>query len=326
MDNSSRIIGDFSDGAVVDVAADSLAKYVAACGDNGAVRVYDNPTMTTVATFGDQGGAAVRVAWAHHRFGGVLLVLTEAGDVVVWTEASGTALYECGASAEPQQWTRKWSQRLPAPGRAAAWAPVEFGPMFAAACGNGQVYIFSCRTADFTQFDVKVFQAHQQACNAVSWCPCLAPGAVLSMPMGVSLQQQPGVALPPPRIVTGGDESAVRVWRYLAQDQHWIQEHELPELGLTQPAIVNDVAWAPNAGIPFSYIAAGSEHGTVCVWLQDGVDGRWNSVSLPPMGPVCRLSWSQVGSVLCATSADGASTMWKEAATGEWRLLHRLQN
>ena len=332
MDASSRVFGDFADGTVTDVSPDTLAKYVAASGDNGSIKVYDMPTMTCVATLGDgpQTGAVIRVAWAHHRFGGVLVAITESGDLTVWAEATGAALSDVGPSPEPQSWAKKFSQRLPSAGRAVAWAPFEFGPMLAVACGAGQVGIMSCRAADYSQWDVKMFQAHQLACNGVSWCPCLAPGSLLQMPSGVSAQQ-PGIALPQPRLVTGGDEAAVRVWRYLAQDQHWIQEHELGDLVTGIPAgtpvVVNDVAWAPNAGIPFSYMAAAAEHGAVCVWMQDGVDGRWNATALPPMSaPVCRLSWSQVGSVLCVTAADGTATMWKEAVEGGWRLLHSQQS
>jgi protein transport protein SEC13 len=128
------------------------------------------------------------------------------------------------------------------------------------------------------------------------------------------------------RLVTGGNEPGVKIWRYVADDQHWLMEHELSELlqSSGHDIIVKEVLWAPNPGLPFTYIAAGTESGTVAVWAQDGYEGRWNSTLLPPFGDnICRLSWSLNGNFLAISTTKGA-TLWKESENGDWVLASTL--
>lgn len=103
-----------------------------------------------------------------------------------------------------------------------------------------------------------------------------------------------------------------------------------------------EVAWAKNAGLPFHYVAAGSEEGYVGVWIHN--DQEWRLVLADSSGcanagtaalggegregggvAVTRLSWSEVGTFLLVSYADGQVVMWKETSTGGWKVVTELE-
>jgi protein transport protein SEC13 len=297
-----------------DLAVDSLGRHVAVGSEQGRILVADAPTGTTIACFQAHQQPILRVAWAHHRFGRILLSSTDVG-LTIWALQAGK-----------NELTPVYTLDVIAGCRSAVWAPSEFGAMIAVARGDGHVLILSSKAPDLAAWEMTSFMAHDGVVG-VSWSPCLAPGTLLHMPLGVpqqnAAQQQPAITIPSPRIVTCGSDRTVRIWRYLAQDRHWLQEQDLSSDLPPAVTCVHDVAWAPNPGLPFGYIAAGTEEGLVTIWLQDGCDGRWNSLTMPDRfaAPVCRVGWSSAGSLLHINCADGMHTVWKENASGEWSCL-----
>jgi WD40 repeat protein len=114
----------------------------------------------------------------------------------------------------------------------------------------------------------------------------------------------------------------VYIWRFAVQDRHWVREELSTDLCT---AHWQEVSWAPNNGLPFTYIAAGSADGLVVIWSQDGLDGKWKAVLLPQQEDrIGRLSWSHVGSFLLISCANGAASMWKEQSSGEWEQVSSL--
>jgi WD40 repeat protein len=146
------------------------------------------------------------------------------------------------------------------------------------------------------------------------------------------------------------------VWKYFPEDKAWALDQNLNELGTAatkriqqqQHAVdedpnaastsssssssavicVRDVNWAPNSnGLPFSYLAACTDDGSVVVWRQDGTEGIWQHAIVqtgrPATIPVCRLHWSSAGSVLVTVWRDGQSAMWLENQSGAWELAAR---
>lgn len=300
-------------GNPTDASVSSNGKLLAVANEAGAVHIFDATSSATLATLDVFNEAITRVAWANVKFGTAFMACNNSGTVAWWT------------AGNDMKFSKASDRQIEGACTSAAWAPVEFGPMVALASSVGEVHILHAKTPDFRNWEAQSpFRAHNSGCNSVSWCPCLAPSALLSLPLGTPGSQQQSMALPPPRLVTGGNERAVRIWRYLAQDRHWLQEQELCELPADTTAVA-DAAWASNVGIPFSYIAAATDEGAVAVWAQDGNDGKWNCTALPVFAsPVSRVSWSAVGTVLCVDCADGTSTLWREDSSGAWGELHRV--
>ncbi|CAG8484714.1 14722_t:CDS:2, partial [Racocetra fulgida] len=90
---------------------------------------------------------------------------------------------------------------------------------------------------------------------------------------------------------------------------------------------VRDVAWAPNVGLPKSYLASCSQDKTVFIWTQDTPNSTWNKKPLRNdkfLDVVWRVSWSLSGNVLAVACGDNKVTLWKENLKGEWELLSEL--
>jgi protein transport protein SEC13 len=64
-------------------------------------------------------------------------------------------------------------------------------------------------------------------------------------------QPQPTVM----RFASAGCDNLIRIWGYREDSQSWVEEETLE--GHTD--WVRDVAWAPNIGLPRSYIASASQ-------------------------------------------------------------------
>ena len=89
-----------------------------------------------------------------------------------------------------------------------AWCPVEHGLCLACASSDGRVSVLTRQADD--SWTVKRFNAHNIGCNAVSWAPAFPAGAVLSA------ASPTGAALQPMRLVTGGCDNLVKIWRCAA--------------------------------------------------------------------------------------------------------------
>ena len=119
---------------------------------------------------------------------------------------------------------------------------------------------------------------------------------------------------------------------------------------------VRDVAWAPNIGLPRSYIATASQvrfvqflylpacvigvatvqDKTVLVWTKDSPTAQWVKTALDPSvsaapsagatpgkfpDVVWRTSWSLAGNVLAVSCGDGKVTLWKENLKSGWECV-----
>jgi protein transport protein SEC13 len=304
-------------GPIVDVAADTLGRRLASGGEDGHIQVWEVlPTnvLEPCSTLTGHAGAIVQLSWAHNRFGGMIASCSADKVIMVWVETA------------ERQWIASYTRPLPNTPTSIAWAPHEYGPQFACATANGKVFVFTGAVAANSriveQWDVSDFDAHPNTCTSLSWAPCLPPGALCTMPVSQQPGQQLHTGLPPQRIVTAGNERGLKVWRFIPQDRHWAREELMRE---DVSASWVEVAWAPNLGLPFHYIAGGSVEGLVMIWRQDGLDGKWSSVVLPQFGDtITRLSWSHVGTFLLVSCADQTASLWRETPTGEWEQQSML--
>ncbi|KAK7201009.1 protein transport protein SEC13 [Novymonas esmeraldas] len=344
-------------GAVTDIAADANGRHLATAGSDGTVRVYESvasskepsqykggpqPTVwSAVAVLqcgaDDQAATVTCVAWAPTVFyAAALVTCTEAAnEVALWCDVGNDGHYR-----------KIYAHALAAPGWCVAWAPHEYGKLFAVGCADGAVVVFT-GGPDGT-WDIHSFESHSLGCSGISFAPFFPPGVLLMAPLEKDVGNVPANAPPmplaPPRLVTCGGGRSVKLWTHsfappaggegsgAPPESVWLpMELEAPDAAST-PAW-REVSWAPNLGLPFTYIAAGSEDGLVAVWLQDGpASTPWQCRLLsPPHGtsgePVTKLSWSLIGTFLLVSHSDGTVAMWKETSSrGAWRIVSELEN
>ena len=99
-----------------------------------------------------------------------------------------------------------------------------------------------------------MFIGHAIGCNAVSWAPAVQPGSLIAPQPAESVPGQSS-AQSVKRFASAGCDNLVKIWGYREDSQSWVEEEILE--GHTD--WVRDVAWAPNIGLPRSYIATASQ-------------------------------------------------------------------
>ena len=203
---------------------------------------------------------------------------------------------------------------------------------------------------DDGSWDAAIFNGHAIGCNAVSWAPAVLPGSLVNPTPPAQQGPNPNsgpseTAIPlSKRFASAGCDNVVRIWNFSTSSQSWVEEAVLS--GHTD--WVRDVAWAPNIGLPRSYIATASQDRTVLIWTKDGPNAQWQKTALdpstisssvstapgggpaPPAQPgkfpdvVWRVSWSLAGNILAVSCGDGKVTLWKENLKGGWDCVNEL--
>ena len=110
---------------------------------------------------------------------------------------------------------------------------------------------------DDGQWGADIFVGHAIGCNAVSWAPAVQPGSLIApQPAdGIPSQQAAPSVQSVKRFASAGCDNLVKIWGFREDSQQWVEEEVLE--GHTD--WVRDVAWAPNIGLPRSYIATASQ-------------------------------------------------------------------
>ena len=185
----------------------------------------------------------------------------------------------------------------------------------------------------------------------MSWASAILPGSLITP------QQAPVTATTTPgqlsmsssqtfsvkRFASAGCDNLVKIWGYREETQSWVEEETLE--GHTD--WVRDVAWAPNIGLPRSYIATASQDKSVIIWTKDTPTSPWVKTTLdpsstaavspmtgsgppPPAGKfpdvVWRVSWSLAGNLLAVSCGDGKVTLWKENLKGVWECINDMNS
>ena len=111
-----------------------------------------------------------------------------------------------------------------------AWAPSEFGLIFACGSSDGSISIVSL-SGDGNWTARKIEHAHPTGCTSVSWAPYFP----------VDESQMSTSTLSSKRIVSGGCDNQVKIWR---EDQNGVWVHDQTLNGHND--WVRDVAWSQN--------------------------------------------------------------------------------
>lgn len=108
---------------------------------------------------------------------------------------------------------------------------------------------------DDGQWGADMFIGHAIGCNAVSWAPAVQPGSLIAPQPSDGLPGQPAQVQTVKRFASAGCDNLVKIWGYREDSQSWVEEEILDG----HSDWVRDVAWAPNIGLPRSYIATASQ-------------------------------------------------------------------
>ncbi len=158
-----------------------------------------------------------------------------------------------------------------------SWAPHQWGLALACASSDGRISVLTYQE-DGT-WDSQLIQAHSIGCNAVSWAPSAVPSSMLAATLPATGAGGANPAVDVRRFVSGGCDNLIKVWVAAPETGGWREEAVLS--GHTD--WVRDVAWAPNVGLPTSYIASCSQVG-LCGWV-----AGWLGLRSPsPFNAWCR--------------------------------------
>jgi protein transport protein SEC13 len=278
------------DDLIHDVQLDYYGKQLASAGSDRRIKIFDcyqgDQRQQTAELTGHE-GPVWQVAWAHPEFGNILASCSYDRQVFVWKEHS------------PQQWglVHKYLGHEGSV-NAVAWGPREAGMRLACASSDENVSVLTHYGEG--RWGAVMFKAHKTGCNALSWAPVEAAGA-------------------PMRLVTGGCDNLVKVWRS-DDGETWVEAAVLPALHTDW---VRDVAWAPSLGTAGgAMIASCAQDRKVAVWSEGG--GQWSSKVIELPCAVWSVSWSVTGGILAAASGDNQVTLWRESALGEWQRVGQL--
>lgn len=310
-------------GPVHAMQLDHFGTRLATASSDHRVRVWDVETRQLVVELGrdgppnGHGGAIWAVAWAHPTYGQVLASAGEDKCVLFWRGP----LWRSDSTGETEDdWCAIYRHELQGAVIAAAFSPWEHGLQLAAASSDGSVTVLSHNGAAPLEGDRwcrESFQAHEGGAFAVCWAPAACP-AVSS---GVAeTQTMRFAAMGPRRLVSGGADRTVRIWRYDTQTSKWVDQHRFPPEEHSD--FVRDVAWRPNMGIPANTVASCAEDGTVVIWTQAMLDQPWRKQHKEELDAAAwQLSWAVTGSILAVSTSANRCHLLSETPEGQWKSV-----
>lgn len=312
-----------------DAQLDYYGKRLATCSSDRTVKVFDVVEGDTQRTGGHtlkgHTGPVWQVAWAHPKYGHILASCSYDGKVLIWKEQQAQ-------SAGAGGWTKVKEHTLhTASVNSVSWAPHELGAILVCASSDGKLSVLTFKNDG--QWGADIFNGHAIGCNAVSWAPAAQPGSLITPRQNNVVPGQPPAPAPIiKRFASAGCDNLVKIWGYREDTQSWVEEETLE--GHTD--WVRDVAWAPNIGLPRSYIATASQDKTVNIWTKDNLTAPWVKTTLDPSSTstsaapastgkfpdvVWRVSWSLAGNILAVSCGDGKVTLWKENLRSVWECV-----
>ncbi|CAK5081269.1 unnamed protein product [Meloidogyne enterolobii] len=186
-----------------------------------------------------------------------------------------------------------------------SWAYPEYGLIFA--CCSTDCSISVVQYMGDVWSPLKINNAHEEGCNAISWAPAKRIKSVLDKTEKID----------PKRFVTGGNDRLVKIWREETPG-NWKMEAELEG----HENWVRDVAWSPSDSLT-STIASCGVDGQVIIWRCSNLDSdegpKWTSRVLRKYDdPLWHVSWSLCATVLAVSGADNKVNLFQERLPNQW--------
>jgi nucleoporin SEH1 len=130
----------------------------------------------------------------------------------------------------------------------------------------------------------------------------------------------------PPTLVVAGSHPII--YRYVETKRQWSSIIVLPP---PPKGNVLDVAWAPNVGRRFHYIATAEGSQVRIFKLSRGnADGEGDALELESTQTITltnawRCQWNVTGTVLAISGDRGSVELWKSDFDGNWKCLSKIQ-
>ncbi|CAD5221213.1 unnamed protein product [Bursaphelenchus okinawaensis] len=269
---------------------------LATCASDHIIKVFEvKPTgqTHTMAELSGHEGPVWQVSWSYpfSDKGEYLASCSHDRKVFIWKEVAN-------------KWTRIYEYtQHEASINSVAWAPHNYGLIFA--CGSTDCTISIVTNYDDIWKPAKIFNAHEQGVNAVSWAPAKGSRTVINV----------NEIIMPKRVVSGGNDKMVKVWREVSEDK-WELDTELA--GHTD--WVRDVAWAPVESHNHFTIASCGSDGMVIIWRTDNIGAKtWKRTVLCNVeAPVYNVSWNSNGTVLAVAFSDNRVALYQERTQNNW--------
>lgn len=332
-----------------DSQADFYGSRLATCSSDSKIKIFElnGRDSKQLAELNGHEGPVWQLDWSHPEHGNLLASCSFDRKAIIWKETNG-------------KWEKfKEHKEHDSSVNSVRWAPREFGLMLACASADQSISILKYREEDNDWESRKIPNAHTQGVNAVSWAPPISSvstvyrpnvnintnvtsgpasgrGGQQQQPGGVTLQNMSTTAsisgdtatmLSKPnlviRLVSGGCDSLVKIWKYDRERDEWSIEREL----VAHTDWVRDVAWAPSIGLPKWYIASCSQDKKVIIWTNaEGPNGpngnEWESKILCDFNDVVwHVSWSIMGNILAVSCGENRVSLWKEDMSGDFRCI-----
>ncbi|CAO3589189.1 WD40-repeat-containing domain protein [Absidia repens] len=286
-----------------DAQLDYYSRRLATASSDSTIKIFDveGDSQRLLDTLSGHEAPVWQVSWAHPKFGNILASCSYDGRVFIWKEQNNV-------------WTKIKEHTIhTASVNSVSWAPHELGAILACASSDGKVSVLEYR--DDGSWETFVIDAHGIGCNAVTWAPAAVPGSLIHA-NGGNLNVMK-------KLVSAGCDNLIKIWTWRDDSKSWQEEDTLDG----HSDWVRDVAWAPNVGLPKSYLASCSQDKSVLIWTQDAPGSKWVKKNLNDKFPdvVWRVSWSLSGNVLAVSCGDNKVTLWKEDTKGDWNCIQELE-
>jgi len=289
-------------GAIHAAQLDHFGKRLATASGDGRIRVCDVGDDGNIVSELHGHDMVWSLAWSHPMLGPVLAAGGDKG-VILWREAEG-------------EWSEMHSHDVGGAAIAISFCPWEYGLQLAIASSDGHTTVLSFDDDPDSKerWRVETWPKESLAHTGGVFAVCWAPAACTSADGKIKLA--------PRRLVTGGADSQVRIWRHDKLTNAWVDEQTLPA---QHTDWVRDVAWRPNVGIPINTIASCAEDGTLVIWKQEMAGQKWEMQDrIQLSASAWQLSWSVTGSILAVSTSSNQVLLYKESLGGRWESVEAI--
>lgn len=314
-DESAQVIQTDHADSIQRIAFDTYGRRIATCSGDRSVRVWDlmdTGEWSLAAQWLAHRGAVTSIFWAHPEFGSILATCGTDHDAKIWEERSnGNALNSRWIVKASLTEARKAVSCL-------EFAPRHWGLKLAVGSSDGCVRIYEAvDIMNLAQWplaaSLQTFaEGSKMGCTCVSWC---------------------NGRFEPPTLVVGG--SHLVIYRYSEASRAWTTLMQLPA---PQKGVVLDVAWAPNVGRRFHYIASAENRQLRIYKLRR--ETRSGEVGTSDQEPekqlieestsnintsAWRCQWNVTGTVLASSGDSGVVEMWKINQHNQFECVSKVQ-
>lgn len=307
--NSPQTISSDHSDFILSTAFDVYGRRLATCSGDRQIKIWESngAIWKLTASWQAHRSAVTSVAWAHPEYGILLASGSSDHSCKVWQEDSSTspvkhhpsssALAQSSTTMSSPYVSRATLTESPRPVTCVQFAPRHWGLKLATGSADGTLRIYDA-------VDV---------CNVSQW-PIAASLETSGTNNGITCLSWCTGRFDPPTIAVGAAAGAV-IYRYADAQRSWAAILQL-EAGKN----LLSVAWAPNVGRRFHWLAAASDtDGLVIYKLKRGkVELLVESAQDDIKEAVWQCRWNATGTVLTTAGDMGLLRIWKADAQGKF--------